>query len=277
LLKKTLNKPYVPILIIFAIMKYTIFIIFGLLVSNFSFAQEEDNTNNITYDNALIITPTIQINAPSGDLKDKSGVIYGFGMGMDYKFAKNIFFGVEGHFIFSPDSKQSSHIQNALSGSGLVITNEDGIGVLDDVNLSIRGAQIKSTIGKSFYFRKDKPNNGLLLKFGIGYLQHKILIDVNKRITPQLSGDYAKGYDRLQRGILFSQYIGLIKLEKGKFVNLAVGFEITEAITNNVRPHDFYLNKKISDTYLDLMFGLKVSWMIPVFLGETSTNKYYYY
>ncbi len=276
MLKKTLNKAYLLNLIIFAIMKNTILILTILFLCNYSFSQE-NKTEGVVYEKAIIITPIVQVNIPGASLAEKSGVLYGFGMGVDYKFGKNFYLGAEGEFLFSPKSKETEHINNTLTGSGLVITNEDGIGILDDVNLSTRGAIVKATVGKSFYFRKEKPSSGILVKFGVGYLQHKILIDVNKRITPQLSGDYAKGYDRLNRGILLSQYIGLIKLEKGKFVNLALGFEISEAFSQNVRPHDFYLNQKISGTKIDLMFGVKFTWMIPVYLGESSTNDYYYY
>lgn len=248
-----------------------------LFLFNHVFAQdnnEEKKDNNITYDNALIIEPIIQVNFPGADLSKRFGTMFNFGAGIDYKFGKNIYIGAEGAFIFGPKSKESDHIKNTLTESGLIITDD---GVLDDVNLSMRGAIMKATAGKSFYFNKEKPSNGILLKFGVGYLQHKILIDVDKRITPQLSGDYAKGYDRLSRGFLLSQYVGLVKLEKGKYVNLSLGLEITEAFTQNARPIDFHLNEKLSEKRVDLMFGIKMTWMIPVYTGATTTNDYYYY
>lgn len=242
-----------------------------------AFSQEvkEDKKNNdVTYSNAILIEPIIQVNIPGADLAKRFGAILNFGAGIDYKFGKNIYVGAEGAFMFGPKAKETSHIRNTITGSGLIITDE---GALDEVNLSMRGALVKATAGKSFYFNKNNPSSGILLKFGAGYLQHKILIDVDKRITPQLSGDYAKGYDRLSRGFLLSQYIGLVKLEKGKYVNLSLGFEITEAFTKNARPHDFHLNQKMNENRVDLMFGLKLTWMIPVYTGETSTNDYYYY
>lgn len=248
-----------------------------LFIFNLVSAQEitkEKKNNDAIYNNAILIEPIIQVNFPGADLSKRFGAMFNFGAGIDYKFGKNIYVGAEGAFIFGPKAKETDHIKNTLAGSGLIITDE---GALDDVNLSMRGAIVKATAGKSFYFNKQKPSNGLLLKFGVGYLQHRILIDVDKRITPQLSGDYAKGYDRLSRGFLLSQYIGLVKLEKGKYVNLSLGFEMTEAFTKNARPHDFYLNQKLTDKKIDLMFGIKMTWMIPVYTGETTTNDYYYY
>lgn len=261
----------------FAFMNKAFLISILLFLFNQGFTQETSNKkkdDDVTYNNALIITPIIQVNMPAADLAKRFGAIFNFGAGVDYKFGKNIYVGAEGAFMFGPKAKETEHIRNTLAGSGLIITDE---GALDDVNLSMRGTLIKATVGKSFYFNKAKPSNGILLKFGAGYLHHKILIDVNKRVTPQLSGDYAKGYDRFSNGILLSQYVGLVKLEKGKYVNLSLGIEISEAFTSNSRPHDFYLNKKMTDKRVDLMFGLKMTWMIPVYLGQSSTSDYYYY
>jgi hypothetical protein len=77
--------------------------------------------------------------------------------------------------------------------------------------------------------------------------------------------------------LLLSQYIGLIRLEKGKYVNVTLGFEITEAFTANRRPYDFHLQQKLSETRVDLMYGLKFTWMIPVYIGKSSSSQYYTY
>ena len=156
----------------------------------------------------------------------------------------------------------------------MVITDE---GYLDEVNLNLRGGIAKVNLGKSIFFKAEKPSNGMLFKMGVGYMQHKILIDVNKKNTPQLTGQYAKGYDRFSNGILLSQYIGLIRLEKGKFVNVTLGFEITEGFTHNARPYDFYLQEKLTEKRVDMMYGIKFTWMIPVYIGKSSSSQYYTY
>lgn len=246
-------------------------IVFLALLSH-AWSQEADDVVN--YENALIIAPTITFQIPGVDFADRFGIGYQFGLELDYKFNKNWLIGGEGGFLFGTQVKETDHIENAITQNGLVITDE---GALDDVDLSMRGAVLKVNAGKSFFFKPSKPSNGLLLKLGVGYLHHKILIDVNKRISPQLTGDYAKGYDRFSSGVLLTQYIGLIRLEKGKFVNLSLGFEISEAFTQNRRPYDFHLQKPLNDSRVDLMYGLKFSWMIPVYLGQSTSNQYYTY
>lgn len=239
---------------------------------SFGFAQEKDDP--VIYDNAILFSPTFKVLIPGADFADRFGIGYQFGVGVDYRFKKNWFIGGEGGFIFGTDVKENDHIRNALTEGGLTITSE---GRLDEVNLNLRGALVQFNVGKSFFFRPEKPGNGLFVRLGTGYFQHKILIDVDDRITPQLSGNYAKGYDRFSNGIVLSQYIGLIRLDRGKFVNLTFGFEISEAFTANRRPYDFSLNQKMTGNRIDLMYGFKLSWMIPVFIGESSNSQYYTY
>jgi hypothetical protein len=243
-----------------------------VLLTLMAWGQEKDDV--VDYENALVISPTITFQIPGADLADRFGIGYQFGLGLEYKFKKNWLIGGEGSFLFGTQVKETSHIENAITQNGLVITDE---GALDDVDLSMRGAVMKVNAGKSFFFKPSKPSSGILLKIGVGYLHHKILIDVNKRISPQLTGDYAKGYDRFSSGFLLTQYIGLVRLEKGKFVNLSIGFEISEGFTKNRRPYDFNLQMPLNDSRVDLMYGIKLSWMIPVYLGQTSSNQYYTY
>lgn len=248
-----------------------IFVIF--LLFQWAFAQKAEK-DAINYDKALLIAPTIQVNIPGADFKDRFGLSYQFGLGLDYKIKKNWFLGVEGGFLFGTSVKESEHITKVLTQNGMVITDQ---GVLDEVNLNMRGASMKFQAGKSFFFKPNKPSSGLLIKMGIGYLQHKILIDVDKKVTPQLVGEYAKGYDRLSNGLLLSQYIGLMRLEKGKYLNVALGFELSEAFTKNARPYDFYLNQKLNQKRVDLMYGIKFTWLIPVYTGKSSSSDYYTY
>ncbi|MCB9257370.1 MAG: hypothetical protein H6579_09590 [Chitinophagales bacterium] len=253
-------------------MKKCKLIVVVCLFFGLAYSQEKDDP--IAFDKALLISPIISVQIPGADFAKRFGLAYQFGLGLDYKFGRNWLIGAEGGFLFSTNVKEKEQIANTLTGTGLVITTD---GFLDNVNLNLRGAVVKLNAGKSFFFKAAHPSNGVLLKFGLGYLSHKILIDVNKKNTPQLTGNYAKGYDRFSQGLVLSQYLGLIRVQKGKFVNLSLGFEISEAITKNSRPYDFYLGRKLNETRLDLMYGIKFCWHIPVFLGESTKNQYYYY
>ncbi len=259
-------------LLIFVFMNKLLLILVLTFLGNVAWAQDKDD--DVVYDNAIIFSPTIKFIIPGADLADRFGIGYQFGVGVDYRFKKNWFIGGEGGFVFGTNVKEKDHLQEALSAE-IYTVNSDG--ALEEVNLNLRGALVQFNAGKSFFFRPDKPGNGVLIKMGAGYFHHKILIDVDKRLVPQLSGAYAKGYDRLSSGLVLSQYIGLIRLDRGKFVNLSFGFELSEALTANRRAFDFGTQQKISGGRIDLMYGFKLSWMIPVFIGESSQSQYYTY
>ena len=116
----------------------------------------------------------------------------------------------------------------------------------------------------------------VLIKAGIGILQHKILIDVDERRVPQLSPEYQTGYDRMARGVALSQFVGLIKLQREQFVNLYFGIELMEGFTKNQRGWDFHTNSKDDKLRFDMLIGLKLGWIIPVFTGQTNDTYYYY-
>lgn len=245
-----------------------------ILLSIFIVSKAQSEEKATSFQKAFLISPVISLKVPGADMADRFGIGYQFGLDLSYKFGQNWYTGIEGGFLFGTNVKEKDHIISALAGNGMVVTTE---GFLDDVNLNLRGMSLKAHFGKSFYFNSVHPNNGLLLDFGIGYLQHKILIDVDTDLTPQLSGQYAKGYDRQSGGLLLSQYIGLIRLQKGKFVNVSLGFEISEGITTNMRSYDFFNGQKMDGVRIDLMYGFTFKWMIPVYLGETTNTEYYTY
>jgi len=251
--------------------RYTLILAFTILVS-ISFAQ--DKATATEYDKAFLITPVFSFQIPVAEMAHRYGVSTSLGLALDYKFAKNWMVGMEGNFMFGKSVKQSDILQNVLASNGMVITNT---GELAEINLGMRGAAFRFNTTKIFNFKQSKPNNGIMVKLGAGYLMHKMIIDAGKDAAPQFSASYAKGYDRFTHGLALSQFIGLIKLERGKFVNLYGGIEAMQGITQNARPWDFYQGKKLDKTRFDFIIGFKIGWMIPVFLGETSASEYYYY
>jgi hypothetical protein len=252
--------------------KHLALLFLQIVFCNFSFAQKSEST--VEYDNALLITPTYTLQIPAAEMAHRFGIVNSFGMAIDYKFGKNWMIGVESNFLFGRKVKEDGILKDVLAENGMVITTP---GELDNIDLSMRGTTSRLNIGKIFRFSDAKPNNGLLLKFGVGYMMHKIIIDSKKDIVPQLSGEYLKGYDRMTHGLALSQFIGLIKLERSKLINLYAGIELMQGITKNTRNWDFYQGRKMDETRFEFMIGVKIGWMIPVFFGESSGSEYYYY
>lgn len=254
------------------IMKKTILLLLStFLVLNIS-AQKGDD--KIFFDDAFLISPSYSFQLPMSDMFNSYGFNHNIGLELGYKFKTNWLISVEGNFLFGAKVKDESLLNNLLTSEGSLIGAD---GNLEQVNLSGRGMNIMAKFGKIIHFNPKMANSGLLLKFGVGYIDHKILIDVKNINVPQLSAVLKTGYDRFTSGIAFSQYVGLIKLEKKKFLNLSFGVELTEGITQDRRPFDFATGKTIANTRLDLLIGFKFNWYLPVFMGKSNKDEYYYY
>lgn len=237
-------------------------------------AQNKEKEKNLIFDDALLITPSFSSYVPASEMTHRFGWIQSFGIGADYKFGRNWTLGLDGNFLFGMKVKEEEVVRQMLTQNGQVVST---MGDLENIDLTMRGTLIKFNVGKIFNFSDSKPNNGLFIRFGVGYLMHKIIIDAKKDVVPQFSDDYLKGYDRMTHGVAFSQFIGLIKLERSKFINLYLGIEAVQGITSSARNWDFAAGKKLDGVRLDLMIGLRLGWIIPVFTGESSVAEYYYY
>lgn len=253
-------------------MKKYSFILLLILISISLSAQKKDDP--IIFDNAILISPSYSFQLPLNDMYHSYGFNHSIGLEFDYKFGANWYVGVEGNFIFGPIIKDESIIDNLLTTSGLLIGTD---GSLEEVNMNERGMIYTVNFGKSFFFSPKQPNSGLLVKFGLGYIDHKIFIDVNQQNVPQLSKENKKGYDRFTSGLAIKQYVGLIKLQKENYLNLSFGIEATQGITQNRRPFDFKEGKKLDKLRFDFLIGFKFNWILPVFNGQNSKSQYFYY
>lgn len=235
-------------------------------------AQASDESEQVA-DDAILLTPTFTLQFPAADLSDRFGINYNFGFQTAWKFGKNWHIGAEGNFLFGNTVRETDHFENLLTTNGLVI-NADGL--LEEVTLSQRGWMARAVVGKTVPWNPRKPNNGVLFKLGAGIVEHRILIDVNERVTRPLSPIYQTGYDRMSRGFVLSQFIGLLRLEREQFINLYGGIEIAQGFTRNRRPWDLGTNQPLDDARVDIFIGIKLGWIIPVFTTSTATNYYYY-
>lgn len=251
--------------------KYLILLAVNIFVLTV-FSQKNDDP--VVFDNALLISPSYSFQLPMNDMFHSYGANHNLGLEVGYKFGKNWYVGAAGSFLFGSKVKDTTLLDNILTSDGYIVGKD---GVLEEVHLSGRGMNLMANFGKTIYFNVEHPNTGLFLKFGMGYLEHKIFIDTKEKNVPQLSKEVRTGYDRYTNGIAFSQYVGLIRLEKNKYLNFAFGVEATEGITTNTRPFDFATGKTFNKTRFDFLIGFKFNWFLPVFMGESSKSEYYYY
>ena len=253
--------------------KYIIILFISILLSNtnsaYSQASVADSVLSIPM---FYITYAYQF--PGGDLAERFGNNSSIGGGFQWKTNKNWIVGGEFLFMFGNNVKIADQIMfNLKTSDGDIISMS---GNFTNYAIFERGYYISGRIGKLFPVLSPNQNSGIVVMGGLGYLQHKIRIEVEKNTAPQLKDDYKKGYDRLAGGFAISQFVGYMHIGDSRLLNFFGGVEIYEAFTKAKRDVNFDTRKpdKITNRF-DLLIGLKVGWMIPIF--KRMPEKYYYY
>ena len=196
-----------------------------------------------------------------------------FGMELLYKTNNNWLIGANGGFIYGSKSKQNYVFSTIATSTGQFITQFND---LTSIRPEEHGFNVQFTFGKIVPFSEKYPDAGLLFMTGFGMVQDKIAVSIKARELPQLSPTYRKGYDRLCNGPVLSQFIGGEFMARRKFISGYAGLQVDVSYTENRRPYDFYTMSKLNDKGVDVFIGLKLAWVIPVFL-QTSDKEFFYY
>jgi hypothetical protein len=219
-----------------------------------------------------IITVGYTFDLPGGNLADRFGWNSYANIGYSYKTDKNLIFGVSGGYIFGGIVREPNVLSNITDKDGYIIGTD---GHYADIIMSERGFQITLNAGKLFPFKRPNPNSGLLLMGGVGFLEHKIFFEDYTRNVPAIEGDYVKGYDRMTNGVALYQTFKYMHLGNRHLINYYVGFELTEGFTENRRPLNFDTMQKDNTKRIDLLYGITLGWMLPIY--KRAPNAYYYY
>jgi hypothetical protein len=203
-------------------------------------------------------------NSTFGDLSNRYGFLNNVGLMTGVKTKKNYFLGLNSTFLFG----------NNIRLTGIFDHLTDAYGNITDINGDIaavvvfpRGFSSNITFGKIFSILNPNPNSGLFIHGGVGYLLHKMKIETNDQVVPQLELDYKKGYDRLTTGINFHQFIGYNFMAESRGYHFYGGFYAQEGFTKNKRTIFFDRpDEPVSnETRLDIQMGLKFGWVIPIY------------
>ncbi|MCD4773763.1 MAG: hypothetical protein K8R41_10320 [Bacteroidales bacterium] len=210
---------------------------------------------------------------PGGDLVNRFGSNSEIGVSFLIKNNNNWIHGVEFDYLFGSDVKIGNTLFTDISTpEGNII---DGNGIFANIQLFERAYYSSLKAGKIFPVWGPNPNSGLVIIGGLGYINHKIRIDVENNTAPQLAGDYKKGYDRFTSGIAISEFFGYMYMGNKRKVNFYAGFEFIQAATKCRRDYNFDEMKGDDKNRLDLLFGIKAGWIIPLF--KRTPEKFYYY
>ncbi len=209
------------------------------------------------------LQPHIGIQFPQGDLKDRFYNNGSVGFGIHLQTRSHWLFALDWSFIFAEKVRNEDQIlANITTSEGFVI---DKTGVFANIHFRQRGFYTAVRAGRVFKTRFGNPNSGILVSGSLGLLQHKIRIEVHENTTPQLEGEYKKGYDKLTAGPGGSLFIGYIHYSDNKLTNFTVGAEYMYAPTKSLRNYDFVLMKKDDRLRNDQLITIRFSWIIPFY------------
>lgn len=209
---------------------------------------------------------------PAGDLADRFGWNSMIEVSYYYKRKSNFLLGANGGFLFGNQVKENKML-SALQGEGGGIVDKDGL--FADIRFFERGFHFSLSAGKMFSWNKPNPNSGIILMGGAGLLQHKIRIETIGNTVPQLNKEYKKGYDRLTNGLSLHEMIGYHYFGNKHLINFYAGFEFIQAFTENRRSYNFDEMRKDDTKRIDLLFGIRAGWMLPIY--RRAPQKFYFY
>ena len=211
---------------------------------------------------AILTHITFGVHLPAGDMADRFGRDLNVGGAVEYLTSNNFLFGVEGHYIFGTNVKEDP-LEILRTPEGDIIGSDLTVA---SVVLRERGFYAGGMVGKLFTFNEKR--SGIRLTFGAGVLRHHIRVQDDNNSVTQITGEYAKGYDRLTGGFALNQFIGWQQLAGNRRSNWIAGFEFNQGFTKSLRDWDFNDMRKLDGSRLDLRFGVRLAWTLPFYIGE---------
>jgi hypothetical protein len=225
--------------------------------------QEPDEPRN--KGKAILLHMAFASHIPAGDMADRFGNNLAAGGGLEFITENNWILGAEGHFLFG-NKVHEDPLAVIRTDAGDIIGNNM---LIASVVLRQRGGYLGVVGGKLLTFNAEK-RSGLRLTLGAGLLRHRIRVQDDSRTVTQITGDYAKGYDRLTGGLALQQFIGWQHLGSQRRSNWMLGLEFNQGFTNTLRDWDFTERRKLDGSRLDLRFGIRAAWTLPFYQKKAS-------
>jgi len=239
------------------------FLMAGLLVATSTHAQKDlfEHTK-LPPRKGFLLGANGAFDIPGADLANRFGNSYRLGPSMHYKTKSNWIFGLKFDFTNGDQIKEDSLFAGIKDNSGTLI-NQDGQRL--GVNTYRRGFMAGVEFGHIFNTSKSNSDNGVLAMTGVGFMQHKILIQDKGESIISIRGDYKKGYDRLANGIYLEQYLGYLFLSNNGLINFHIGLNVAVGFTQGRRDFLYDVRRAGDEKRTDLMFGVRGGWYLPMF------------
>jgi hypothetical protein len=199
---------------------------------------------------------------PAGDMKNRFGLTTNVGFGFLRKTKKNWIWGAEVNYL-SGSTVKEKYVLDGLRTERNQIINTNGN--YADVRMFERGFSSYARVGKVFPVFGSNKNSGILLMFGLGFLLHKMHIEVLDDNVPALFKEKRKGYDRLANGISLQQFIGYHYIHHRFLYNFYAGFDLSQSFTENRRDWDIYAQQRLVENRKDYLNGFKIGLILPIY------------
>jgi hypothetical protein len=246
------------------------FVLLSFFLSVQSFSQVSIKDSSIS---TAMLYATYSYQFKSGGLSTIFGSNSSIGGGFMVKTKSNWLVGVEGNFLFGGDVRISDVLfSNIATSEGYVL---DANGFFASIYYYERGYSFYAKFGKLIPVLSPNPNSGITLLAGGGFIQDKIRIHTATNDVPQIMGDYAKGYDRLNNGFALTGSVGYLYLSSSRLLNFYLGFEFIQAWTQSRRKMDFDTGMMDNTKYSTQYYSAKVCWFIPLY--KRTPKAYYLY
>jgi len=207
-----------------------------------------------------------------GNLAERFGDNSAIGFSFMQEKENNIFYGIQGNYLFSNNVKDTTIFDNITTSTGAIIGAD---GQYANINLMERGFDAHLFIGYALHFNEQNLS-GFYFSGGLGFLQHQIFIDTKSQNVPQLDEDYKKGYDRLTNGISSKWEATYRYYDKGGKFQMYVGLNMTLAYTKIQREYLFDKMEYTPNTKSwDKLAGVKVGIIIPI--HRKNEEEFHYY
>jgi hypothetical protein len=208
---------------------------------------------------------------PEGDMLHQFGNFHSVGMGGLYKTQHNLVLGFDASFQFGSKIKDYSFLDQLTNSSGVVMNSSGNPAVY---NVGMRGFNAFAKVGYIFPVSWRNPNSGIMVLGGVGMYYHKMNISTTGTV-PTLTEDLKKGYDRLQKGPAFNQFVGYYYNSPNRFYNFYIGIDFLEAYTKSVRKYNYATRLPDTEQYFDMNIGFRIGWMIPLYMKvKNDENEY---
>jgi hypothetical protein len=219
------------------------------------------------------VTMSYAYQVPGGDLANRFGNNSNLSLGFHIKTRTNWYYGVQGQFLFgSKVIQEEGFLQNLMVDGSYVLDND---GYPATLVIQQRGFALSADVGRLFPIVGPNVNSGILLKSGVGFLQHKIRIEHQETYIAQLEDEYLKGYDRMANGPAVTGFLGYYHMSNNRLINFVIGVEGWRAFAEPRRPINFDTQASETGVRKDILLGLRAGWTLHLY-KRMSDNFYYY-